>query len=257
MKRALVLVASMVAGSCAPAPAASPQASRPEFKDEPQPRHALQTDVAFHGAADDAPEPSASASDVPPASDAPPASSAPTPASADASSRPDDGASAPEQVSARKLLTTAGAGFFIDYDASAPKKAAEAKCDQEHPGDDPARDACMTKARSAFQADMLAFPKDVRAFQDPNAGFSMITYKQTNSALAEVHTARITFGDETGSSVTVKFTGREQGARAICKHAQQFVVTAPNGYTIVIDDPDLGELRYQAKVGLLGALNGN
>lgn len=112
----------------------------------------------------------------------------------------------------------------------------------------------MVKAREAFQPDMLMFTKDILTFQDPDAGFSMVTYKKRNTLLDEIHSARIRFGDEKGASVTVRFLGYEKGKRAIFKHATDFVVTATDDHSIVVTDPDLGELRYQSEIGLLGGI---
>lgn len=56
--------------------------------------------------------------------------------------------------------------------------------------------------------------------------------------------------------MTVRFVGKEQGTRAIFKHVADFVVTALDDHTIVVTDPDLGELRYQLEIGLLGGLEG-
>jgi hypothetical protein len=240
--RPSVLVLSLSACAlivrCAP-PAASPEPSPPSVQGDAPPE-ALESNMAFHGGNDSEPasseaEPPSSA--TPGASDSVPASeSAPAEASADSELT----------RSPREILTTAGAAFVIDYGASGLKEAAETKCDGAHADDAAARAACMTKARDAFQADVLAFTK-------AGSSYYLVTYKRKSTALIEVHKVLVDFADETKTGITVKLKGSEQGQRAIFKRARQIAVSLPNTYSIVLAEPDLGELHYDAKIGLVGA----
>jgi hypothetical protein len=221
-------------------PAESPEPSSVSGTSESAPPATLESDVAFDGGGGDERE----ASPEPDKSEA--STAAESSAPAEPSAEPADTKSSKSTRSAREIVTTTGSAFMIDYNGSAPKQAAEEKCDDEHEDDPQARAACMSKAREEFQADVLSFEKT-------KGGYFWVTYKRKGSALVEVHKVLVDFANETANSVTIKLKGAEQGKRAIFKRSREILVNVPNGYSIVLDDPDLGQLRYDAKIGLVGA----
>jgi hypothetical protein len=143
------------------------------------------------------------------------------------------------------VLTAPEVAFMINYVSSAPKQAAEKSCDQEAAGDPQKRAECLSKVRDAFQADVLRFKKEGNRYV-------WTTYKRSGSVLSEVHTVPVEFTNESANSVTMKLKGRDTGKRPIFKHAKEIVLSIPNDYSIVVEDPELGRLVYEAKVGLVG-----
>jgi hypothetical protein len=182
---------------------------------------------------------------------------APTDASAPAketasSDKPPEPAAPAEEPSASKLssspraiLTAPDVAYIVDYANSAPKQAAEEKCEAEAEGDLAARAACMTKARDEFLADVIRFKKE-------GAKWVMITYKRKSSNLIEVHTTTFDFGEEKENSIELKPKGAEQGQRPLFKGMNKMLIKVPNEYSIELDDPKHGRLRYDAKVGMVG-----
>ncbi len=210
-----------------------------------------------------------------PARTEPPSTPAPTPVAATPEEAPDGGApEAPSEASqpesapppsepspqneepepAPKLsrtpiniLTARDVAFMIDYGSSGAKALAEQSCEPKA-ADPAARAECMTKARDAFAADVLVFK------QEEGGGRTTLTiFKRKGSTLSQVLVAGIGFQDETDHSVKIVFKGGEKGVRALFRNAGSAVISLPNEYSIEIDDPTYGKLRYDAKVGLMGS----
>lgn len=193
-----------------------------------------------------APAPLASAPAAPPASAEPapyatPAPAAPTPAPA---SEPTSGGPSRTQKPI-DILTAADVAFLIDYANSGARTKAQEKCDKEAKGDASALGQCLTKAREDFQPDVLRFRKD------GEKSWSLLIYKRHGSSLRELSAGNITFGPETAEGVSIKFSGRQKGLRILWRGANEAMVRVPNDYSIEITDPELGDLRYDAKIGIV------
>jgi hypothetical protein len=135
--------------------------------------------------------------------------------------------------------------FVIDYNNSAPKRTADAACEKESKGDPEMHAACLAKSRDRFVADVLRFQKN------EDTGRSTLTiYKRSGTSLSELSVSSIEFSDETDTSVKVKITTRNRGARPLFKSGSG-TIEVPNEYTAEIDDPELGKLSYTAKIGLV------
>jgi hypothetical protein len=196
--------------------------------------------------AESAPAATASAA---PAADTPPAAAAETPPPAPAASAAAEPAPepAPKLSSAPKaILTASDVAFVINYPSSDPSQAAQTMC-TEQAKDDPAKfGACKMKARDEFLADVIHFKKT-----EGTEKWQWFVYKRKGSALSEVYSGPIEFGEETDRTIAVTLKGGE-GTRPIFKGATKMVVTVPNDYSIEVSDAKYGKLVYDAKVGLVG-----
>jgi hypothetical protein len=184
-----------------------------------------------------APDPSAVNEPAP--APAPVAESAPAP-----EKKPEPDAEERPSHSPVDILTSPDTAFQIDYSGSAPLEAARKACAEKGGADDEAIARCMADARVAFKADVLRFKKD-------GNHWSCVVYKRDGSRLDEVYSARVELADDTPSSVKLKFTGGDKGVRPLLKNKRDAVVQVPNDYSLVITDPELGRLVYDAKVGLV------
>jgi hypothetical protein len=218
--------------------------------------------VACSGSAPPPDAPPARASDTPPPR---PVSPSPEPASEgeeqeeDAYDDPTQGSheEAPAPVHApahaakptqppSAILTGAKVSFNINYPASAHKRAAEARCEAESGDDYEARAQCMDKARKEFVADVMLFKKE-----GERGPLSWIIYRRDRGTLFEVSRNQVELTNETEDSVTLK-VGKGTGARPLFSGAQQVLVRVPSDSTLEIDDPKLGRIVYEAKIGLVG-----
>jgi hypothetical protein len=145
-----------------------------------------------------------------------------------------------------EILTSPDTAFLINYSGSAPLEAARKTCSEKGGTDDEAIAKCMTDARAAFKPDVVRFKKD-------GSHWSCIIYKRENSRLDEVYSARADLTEDAPNRVKIKFTGAEKGARPLLRSKREIVIQVPNDYSFVLNDPELGRLVYEAKVGLIGS----
>jgi hypothetical protein len=202
-----------------------------------------------------APEPAASTLSPAPATESPPTAEAPAPAispepaapsaeaPAETSSPPSDGPTLGSQKPI-DVITARDAAYLVDYASSTHKQTSEARCDKEAKEDAEKRAACLTKAREQFLADVLRFKKDA------SGKVSLLVYKRNGSQLTEVSIGAVELTQEGADGVKLKFKG-QKGTRPLWRGRQEAMIRVPNGYTVELDDPDLGHLRYDAKVGLV------
>ena len=174
----------------------------------------------------------------PPTSEAAPAPAAEPPAEPEPAPGPSQTPSA--------ILGAPNAAFVLDYERSAPKAAAEKACSSEAGEDATKRAECLQKARAGFVADVLRFKKDARG------KWSWTIYQRKGSSLAEVYKAEIQLSDETKNSIKIRIKGSQSGALPIFTGTRQGLISFPNDYSITLDDPKLGSLAYDAKVGAVG-----
>jgi hypothetical protein len=142
------------------------------------------------------------------------------------------------------ILTGRDVSFMVDYASSDAKARAVTACDQEAKGDPGVRAACLDKAREKFQPDVLRFD------QDKQKQWSLIIYKRSQETLKEVWIGRVTFADETQDSVRLRLGKPESGQRPLFRSGNN-VIKVPNAYSLELEDPQLGKLSYQAKIGLV------
>lgn len=195
----------------------------------------------------EAPPPAPVASEAPPPAPPSPAPAEPAPAAeapppAPASPPPaDDGPGRSQKP--LDILTARDAAFQVDYSSSDAKTKAVARCEKESKGDAEKQGACVTKARESFLPDVLRFKKE------SESRILFVVYKRAGSTLREVSTGPVAL-TENGSDVKVVFQSTK-GARPLFVGQKEAVVKVPNDYSIELDDPLLGRLRYDAKIGLV------
>jgi hypothetical protein len=143
-----------------------------------------------------------------------------------------------------EIITSPDTAFLINYPDSAPLEAARKTCSEKGGTDDEAIATCMNDARAAFKPDVLRFKKNGKSWD-------FVIYKRDGSRLDEIYSARVDLSEDTPSTVKLKFSS-DKGARPLLKNKRDIVLTVPNDYSVVVNDPDLGKLVYEAKVGLVG-----
>jgi hypothetical protein len=185
------------------------------------------------------PAPVASAAPAPPAEPPPSEVTAPPPVPSTPPSEDGPGRS----QKPLQILTAADAAFQVDYANSEAKAKATERCENESKGDAEKQGACVAKARDAFMADVLRFKKE------SESRILFIVYKRVGSVLREVSTGPVTL-EEQGDGVKVKFQSTK-GARPLFIGAKEATIKVPNDYSLELDDPTHGRLRYDAKIGLL------
>lgn len=132
---------------------------------------------------------------------------------------------------------------MLNYGESAPKGAAEKLCTGRAGEDLGKRAECMEKERERVTADVLVFSKAEKLF-------FLTVYRRAHNTLTELSKAQVEFAKETENSVVVKVKS-EKGTRPIFAGRKEIVVSAPSGSSLELDDPQLGKLLYDARIGLI------
>src|SRR6188768_123077 len=145
--------------------------------------------------------------------------------------------------SAQEILTAPDVVFMLSFNDSDVKQAAETKCSASAGNDPKKLNGCMSKARKAIDIDGYQF-------KEVGGKFFWLTLRTQGKTLHTLHKFEVEFGPETPGSVSVKPKGKDLGSKA-GRTPGPFTVQVPNDYQISFDDPKLGKLVYEAKIGLL------
>lgn len=134
--------------------------------------------------------------------------------------------------------------FVINYASSALEAAAEKKCGGA--GDAAAQAACKQKERGEFMADVIQFKRD------KDESVTWIVHRRKGSTLIRLHASPVKLTQKSENTVTVEITDDDKKPRVLFPNKRKFDVVVPNDYSIEIDEPRLGKLVYDAKIGIVG-----
>jgi hypothetical protein len=143
------------------------------------------------------------------------------------------------------MLTARDAAFLVNYSSSEARQMADTDCEKQSKGDLDVRRDCLDKARERFQPDVVRFKTESEGH------FALVIYKRSGSALKELYTGSIEFFEEAADSVRMRLTGREKGLRPLFRTQKEALIRVPNNYSIELEDPQLGKLSYDEKIGLI------
>jgi hypothetical protein len=149
----------------------------------------------------------------------------------------------------KDMLTAPEVTFMFSFNQSEPKAKAEEKCQAQTKGDGKKMADCMRKASSKFGEDGLQFKQE-------KGTWYWITLRRKGSTLTTLHKIPFEFGDEKGTTVTLKTTGRDTGKQPMRNVPKEVKIDVPNEFSIAMDDPDAGRLVYEAKIGITSADKG-
>ena len=145
--------------------------------------------------------------------------------------------------SAQEILTAPDVVFMLSFNDSDVKQAAETKCTASSGNDPKKMNGCMANARKAIDIDGYQF-------KEKDGKWWWLTLRTQGKTLHTLHKFEIEFGPEAEGSVTFKPKGKDLGTKA-GKTPGSVTFLVPNEYQVAINDPKLGKLVYEAKIGLL------
>lgn len=148
---------------------------------------------------------------------------------------------------AKDILTAPDVIFMLSFNQSDMKEQAEKQCDAQAKDNPKKRADCMTKAKQKIDIDGLAFKQE-------KGNWYWLSVKRKGKTLINVHKLPVEFIKEEDHSIVLKPTGKDEG-RSPGSAPGETKVEVPNEYEIVIQDPKLGKVVYEAKIGLTGADN--
>jgi len=154
--------------------------------------------------------------------------------------KPDD--SPKPTRSAQDIITAPDVVFMLSFNDSDVKQAADTKCSASSGNDPKKMNQCMSKARIALDIDGYRF-------KEKDGKWWLLTLRTQGKILHSIHKFEIEFGPETSGSVSVKPKGKDMGSAP--GHAPTAITfQVPNDYQIFVNDPKLGKLVYEAKIGI-------
>jgi hypothetical protein len=145
----------------------------------------------------------------------------------------------------RDILTTEETTFVLKFEASEVGQKAEESCRESAEDDPKAFNECKAKARSKIG-------ETIQHFKEKDGKWWWITYLRKGRQLAAIHRIQFEWGEETDNTITLLPQGKDEGSARMSAVPKKVVVTIPNSYQIMIEDPQHGKMYYSASIGLLG-----
>jgi hypothetical protein len=145
------------------------------------------------------------------------------------------------------ILTREDVMYSFSFNASEPYQEAEKKCDEKAKDDPKKKSECMSKASAKFDTELISFEKDKEA---ENKYWYVVSLRKGDK-LTALHKIPVDFGEEKGTSITIKPTGKDKGTKP-SGNPKEITIDVPSESEIVITDPTHGKMVYQAKMGMKG-----
>lgn len=141
------------------------------------------------------------------------------------------------------LLTGNNVVYVLNFSGSAKGEAAKAQCESE--GDPASVRKCVEAERSKVQVESVRFVKDA------HGQYWWVTYNRYKGNLLKWHKVQFMPGKEDADTISLTLVGKDKGIAPMPRVPSSLKVELPNDYSIVISDPEHGDLMYDAKIGLM------
>lgn len=178
------------------------------------------------------------------AEEAPADTAEPGATSAEAPAQSEEASSLPGGRTPRDVVTAPDTIFMFSFNQSDVMQKAEKECEEKSNGDAKKNADCMAKEKAKIQVDGLALKEE-------SGKWYFLKIRRRGKTLVNLSKIPVDFANETGNSVVLKPTGKDQGT-APKPVPDAITLEVPNDYQIVLTDPDLGKLVYEAKIGIVG-----
>lgn len=143
------------------------------------------------------------------------------------------------------LLTGNNVVYVFNFSGSAKGEAAKAQC--ESAGDPASVRGCLAKEREKVPVESVRFVKDA------HGQFWWVTYNRYKGNLLKWHKVQFMPGKEDADTISLSLVGKDKGIAPMPRVPAALKVELPNDYSIVISDPEHGDMMFDAKIGLMDA----
>ncbi|HEX6277332.1 MAG TPA: hypothetical protein VFZ53_30025 [Polyangiaceae bacterium] len=144
-----------------------------------------------------------------------------------------------------ELITGPNLVYVFNFKESPVGIAAKEKCEEQAGDDRAAFGACLEKARSKVPVELVRFIKE------PDGDHWYVTYNRYKGNLLKWHRVQFQPGKESDDRLTINLIGKDMGIAPMAKVPSHIDIELPNDYSIVVNDPDIGPMMYDAKVGTM------
>lgn len=142
-----------------------------------------------------------------------------------------------------ELLTGNNVVYVFNFNGSAKGEAAKARC--EAAGDVVATRECLNSERAKIQVESIRFVKD------PHGQYWWVTYNRYKGNLLKWHRVQFVPGKADDDTISLTLVGKDKGIAPMAHVPASLKVELPNDYSIVVRDPEFGDMMYDAKIGLM------
>lgn len=140
-----------------------------------------------------------------------------------------------------ELITLPGSLFVFNFGESEVGKAAKERCSASVSTPNEMAE-CMQKARDKVPVESARFLKK-------GNDYWWVTLNRYKGNLLKWHVVQFQVGEEKSDRVTLKLVGKDKGIAPMARVPRTLEIELPNDYAIVLNDPDLGKMSYDAKFG--------
>ncbi len=143
------------------------------------------------------------------------------------------------------LLTGNNVVYVFNFSGSAKGEAAKAQCEAQ--GDPAAVRSCVADARGKIPVESVRFVKD------QHGQYWWVTYNRYKGNLLKWHNLQFLPGKVDADTISLSLVGKDKGIAPMARVPASLKVELPNDYSIVISDPEHGDMMFDAKIGLMDA----
>jgi hypothetical protein len=141
------------------------------------------------------------------------------------------------------LLTGNNVVYVFNFAGSAKGEAAKAQCESQ--GQPAEVRECVANERSKIPVESVRFVKDA------HGQYWWVAYNRYKGNLLKWHKVQFLPGKADADTISLSLVGKDKGIAPMARVPASLKVELPNDYSIVINDPELGQMLYDAKIGLM------
>jgi hypothetical protein len=141
------------------------------------------------------------------------------------------------------LLTGNNVVYMFNFAGSAKGEAAKAQCESQ--GDPATVRECLANERSKIPVESVRFVKDA------HGQYWWVAYNRYKGNLLKWHRVQFLPGKGDADTISLSLVGKDKGIAPMARVPASLKVELPNDYSIVINDPELGQMMYDAKIGTM------
>lgn len=143
------------------------------------------------------------------------------------------------------LLTGNNVVYVFNFAGSAKGEAAKAQCESR--GDPAAVRGCVASERGKVPVESVRFVKDA------HGQYWWVTYNRYKGNLLKWHKVQFLPGKEDADTISLNLVGKDKGIAPMARVPASLKIELPNDYSIVVSDPEHGDMLFDAKIGLMDA----
>ena len=143
-----------------------------------------------------------------------------------------------------ELITGPNLVYVFNFKESEVGQEAQSHCSEQN-SDPGALGACLTKARGKVPVELIRFIKE------PSGELWWVTYNRYKGNLLKWHRVQFQPGQETADRITLNLIGEDKGIAPMARVPHHLEIELPNDYSIVVKDPEHGDMMYDAKIGTM------